>query len=258
MGKKYYFLGSALPLLSLRVKSDVTYAELLSLMEWNLTEKDKGIVRIFKAYIDLKNLKQLWLREPLDHRGNLNEKSLNEALFSKDGLPEFVFEFIEKFASDEDRIKNFPYLLVRFFEEEKKGRKSDFLDFYFGLEHRIILITTALRAKKTNKDLPEEFSYEDKLDFLVKKLIDQGAASHLEMGKEQMEIADLFENHYKEPKKLYLAFLEYRFQKIAEEAEKKPFSIDQIVGYLAGIMLIEDYFRLNEGVGKKILDGLLR
>lgn len=255
---KYYFLGSAFPLLSLKVKSDLTYGEMSRLMQWNLTPKDQEIIRAFKTYIDLKNLKQLWLKQPLDPRGNLDEKGLNEALLLKDGLPEIVFEFLEKFNSDKARIKNFAYVLGGFFTRELANPKSDFLSFYFEMERSVILITVALRAKKLQRDLAEEFTYEDQTDFLVRSLLDQSAATRPELETDKMGVVDLFENNYQDPKKLQMAFLEYRFQSISDEAEKKPFSIDQILGYLAGIMLIEDLFRLSEGAGKKTLDALLR
>ena len=126
------------------------------------------------------------------------------------------------------------------------------------MERTVILITVALRAKKVQRDLTEEFMYEDHSNFLVKALLDQRAASRPELETDKMVIVDLFEQNCNDPKKLQMAFLEYRFQKISDEAEKKPFSIDQILGYLAGVILIEDLFRLNAGAGKKILDGLLR
>ncbi len=258
MKKKYYFLGSALPLLDLKVKNEITYADLVELMRWNLTEEDRNIIHSFKSYIDLKNLKKLWLNEELDPRGNLKEKELREAIFTQDGLPEFVFKFVERFSSDEDKIKNFPYLLTRFFYQMKQYARSDFLRFYFHLEHAIILITTALRAKKTDKNLEEELSYEDKTNFLVKTLLQQQGFEHLELEPGYMKIVELFENNYQDPKNMYLAFLEYRFQQVAAKAEENPFSIDQILGYLVGIMLMEDFFRLNESTGKKILDGILR
>ena len=255
---KYYFLGTAFPLLSLQVKSDLNYGELSRLMQWNLSSKDQEIIGVFKTYIDLKNLKRLWLKQPLDLRGNLDERNLNEALLLKDGLPEVVFEFIEKFTSEQARIKNFSYVLSRFLREEIAHSKSDFLRFYFEMERAVILITIALRAKRLQRDLAEEFMYEDQSDFLVRALLDQSAASRPELDMDKMVIVDLFEQNCNDPKKLQMAFLEYRFQKISDEAEKKPFSIDQILGYLVGVMLIDDLFRLNAGTGKKILDGLLR
>lgn len=255
---KYYFLGSALPLLSFKNKSDLSYQDFSLLMEWNLQPKDKEVVKAFKTYIDLKNLKQLWLKMPVDPRGNLDDKSLNEALFTKDNLPDYVFDFTDKFASGEDRIKHFRWILVEFFKRQKAEPKSRFLRFYFDMEHDIAVITTMLRARLLQKDLEEEFVYEDKTDLLVKTLLEQKGQGHVNLDPEKMKIAELFEKNYQNPEKLNLAFLEYRFQRISTAAEKNPFSIDQILGYLAAIMLIEDLFRLNESSGKLILDKLLR
>ena len=125
----YYFLASALPALSLKAKLELTCSELLPLMEWNLSGQDWQEVQNLRSYIDIRNIKALFLKRPLDPRGNLDAKGLNEALLFKDLMGETVFDFLEKYPLEEKRLKHFPELLSGFLQEPKS--LSPFLNFYF-------------------------------------------------------------------------------------------------------------------------------
>jgi len=92
---QYYFLGSVLPSLKIGKKPDLLFEDLMELFRENLHESDLENVTLIRQYIDLKNVRQLLKKQPLDPRGNLTEKELDEALLNSAELPEYLFEYLD-------------------------------------------------------------------------------------------------------------------------------------------------------------------
>jgi hypothetical protein len=84
----YFFLAASLPPLVLGQKPDITFDELMNRFEINLTPEDLEKSKVMRRFIDLHNIRSLLLEEPIDPRGNLNEKALDEALLIKNILPQ--------------------------------------------------------------------------------------------------------------------------------------------------------------------------
>jgi hypothetical protein len=254
---KYYFLLCSLPSISIGTKPEISFLELENYLKWNLTEADKKILFSFRQYIDIKNLKNLWLEKKIDPRGNLDEKTFHEALLTEDFFPVYVFTYLKKHVSTEEKITYFPVLEIEFFHDQIENFQSPFLLSFFKLERESKLILTALRAKNLKRDITIELAGEDKKDPLVDSILRQKDESLYEPPKEYIQLYNIFLKYQSEPKALYKAFLEYCFQKYEYFSERGPFTIDQILGYLANLILVEDYYYLNQEKGNSIVDSLL-
>jgi len=255
---EYYFLGVSFPPLAIGQKPPISFQELRERLEANLTlpdwEKFKDLLRL----IDLANIRAEWLEGPFDPHGNLSHKELEEALLVKEGLPGFIIDYLERYDSIEDRLRFFPSLYTTLCLEMQEKYPDGFLHEYYRLEREIRLILTALRAKHFGKDIVRELQFEDPRDSLIAEIIAQKDASEYNPPLDGLVLKTLFNRCVEDPKELYKALLEYRFEKIEEMEQQGPFSIDAILGYAARLMLVESWNDLDNDRGKELVERLSR
>jgi len=251
--KNYYFLVPSLPPLSLREKPDITFEKLAANLEIGLTKGDLEKTRVLRRFVDIGNIRSLLLEEKIDPRGNLNEKELDEALLVKNILPQYVFDFLDQFEKVSDRIRNFSGLYSLYFTMEIPQAEG-FLKKYLIFERECRLVLLALRAKQLGRDVVKELQFEDLSDPLVAQILAQRDSDHYDPPEEYKELKELIASCYGDPWLENRVFAEYRFKKIDEMSEKQLFSIDQILAYLAKLMIIEYLLELDEERGKLILD----
>ncbi len=251
--KNYYFLVPSLPPLFLREKPDITFERLIANLEIGLTKEDLEKTRVLRRIVDISNIRSLLLEEKIDPRGNLNEKELDEALLIKNILPEYVFDFLDQFEKPADRIRNLSGLLSQYFAMEIP-RAEGFLKRYLVFERECRLVLLALRAKRLGRDIVKELQFEDFTDPFVAQILAQKDADQYEPPEEYKELKELIASCYGDPWLENRVFAEYRFKKIDEMSEKQPFSIDQILAYMAKLMIVEYLLELDEERGKSILD----
>ena len=254
---KYYFLLCSLPSLNIGSKPEVTFLELKKYLDWNLSTIDKEVLYSYMQYIDIKNLKNVWLGKSIDLRGNLDEKAINEGLLTEDFFPEFVFDYLKRFETIDEKINNFSKLEVEFIKYQIENTKNKFLSSYFTFERETKLILTALRAKKLKRDISKELEIEDKKDSLVVNILSQKEANDYHPPKEYELLKDLFLKHQDTPKALNKGFMEYCFHRYTVIPENDLFTIDQILGYISNLILVEDYYYLDHEKGKLIVDSLI-
>jgi hypothetical protein len=248
----YYFIPAALPPLTLGAKPEISFKELREMLSMNLTRADfKTFKRLLRS-VDLYNIKALWLGLPLDDRGNFNAKDLEEALLVRDSLPMYLSEYLERYESASDRIRYFSSLYASLYRDEETG----FLGKYFHLEREINLILTALRAKKSGRDVARELQFEDPFDPFVAQILAQKDAPDYAPPHEYEELKALFLANSQDPKKLAFAILEYRFKKIEEFEENEHFTLDQILAYAARLLIVESWDRLDKERGSIAVEEL--
>jgi hypothetical protein len=249
----YYFLASSLPPLELGSRPDITFEELKSRLEVNLTKEDFQKTVVLRRYVDLHNIRCLLLEEPFDSRGNLEEKELDEALLIQDILPQYVFDFLNQFENSADRISHFSGLISRYFMEEIPKQRG-FLLKLLSFEKAWRLVMLALRAKQVGRDIAKELQFEDPTDPFVAQILAQKDAPDYQPPDEFADLKELIDSCGADPWQKYKVFATYRFNKIEQMVEKPLFSIDWILSYLAQLMIVEEQYELNETKGKVILD----
>jgi hypothetical protein len=251
--RNYYFVVPSLPPLSLNEKPEITFEELMTRLALNLSKKDFEKVRILRRLVDVYNIRALLMEEPIDPRGNLNEKELDEALLVHAGLPDYIFEFLDQFEKVPDKIKHFSGLLAAYFNEEIAKQKG-FLHKYLIFERECRLVMLALRAKQLGRDVVKELQFEDPTDPMVAQILAQKDSDRYDPPQEYQDLKELIAACYPDPWAENRAFAEYRFKKIEELAEASRFGIDQILRYVAQLMIIENILELDAEKGRMILD----
>ncbi|NGX35924.1 MAG: hypothetical protein K1000chlam1_00760 [Candidatus Anoxychlamydiales bacterium] len=253
--QKYYYLATALPTISLKAKPDITFEELKFMFKLNLSDTDLKKAILFKRFIDITNLRLLWLNKEIDPRGNLNAAELEDVILIKDVFADFVFDFLDRYEKKEDRLKNFSFLVATFFREVM-GSSTGFLQFYFKLEREMRLVLTALRAKKMRIDLLKELQFEDLTDDFVQYILAQKDSDDFDAPAEYSKVKKIYKNNINDPADMHKKLLEFKFNQIETFSEKKPFTIDQILSYATCLMIIEDFNKLNVDVGLEKLEKL--
>jgi Protein of unknown function (DUF2764) len=254
---KYYFLGCALPELSIEKACDISIDELSTMLEMNLSDLDLNKLNSVKFLNDLNNLKAFLLNEPIDTNGNFNATQLEDILLAKADLPDFAIDFLNKYESDQLRVKYFAELLANFFNwaiTEFTG----FLRKYFDFERKMRLSLAAIRAKRFNFNLEQEFQFEDLSDPFVAYLLAQKDLESIEPEGDFKQLLDIYNHHINDPMMLNKAIIEWKLNQIYAIEEQYPFQIDEILGYYIRLMLIEKWHKLNTLNNKDVVNQLSR
>lgn len=252
----YYFLAASLPPLVFGEKPDLSFEELTSRLEINLMKVDFEKTVVFRRYIDIGNIRALLLEESIDPRGNLNEKELDEALLLKDGLPEYVFDFLDQFEGISEKLRNFSGLFSVFFSQEQT-RSDGFLRAYFEFERSWKLVMLAVRAKEFGRDITKELQFEDFTDSLVAEVLAQRDSSSYHPPADFTTLKEIFLSCGSDPWQQYRQTTKWCFERIEQLVSRPLFSIDWILAYMAQLLLVEHCSELDEAKGKMILDAFV-
>ncbi len=255
--KKYYFLASLLPLLKMGQLPEIPFWEFKELCKQNLTDGDKEKAAVIRRYVDLQNLRPFWQNKDLDPHGNYDAKEMEEHLLLEEGFPDYVFEFLRERETLEQRLKDFPFLLVQFFSEEIE-KADHFLKEYLTFERNWRLILVAIRSKLYKRDLMEELQYEDPSDDLVIYLIAQKDAPEFSAPEGYENLEELFNEFKTEPLKLLWELSQWRLQQILDLPQRGTFSIDRILCYLAQLIIIENWMKLNQEQGIDVVENIMK
>jgi hypothetical protein len=252
----YYFLAPSLPPLTLGDKPEFSFEELISRLEINLGKKDLEQTTVLRRFIDLHNIRSLLLEESIDPRGNLNEKELDEALLLKDGLPSYVFDFLDRYDNVKEKVHHFSGLLSAYFREEV-AIQTGFLRSYLSFEREWRLVMLALRSKQLKRDVVRELQFEDFSDPMVAQILAQRDADRYDPPIEYQDLKDRFSSVAPEPWDQYKLFAQWRFRRIEELVERPFFSLDWILSYMAQLLIVENWTVLDNEKGKMVLDALV-
>jgi len=252
----YYFLAASLPPLVLGEKPDLSFEEVASRLSINLQKGDYRKAAVLRRFIDVGNIRSLFLEESVDPRGNMTEKELDEAMLLKDGLPEYVFDFLDRFESVSEKVRNFPGLFSLYFAQEmekERGFLKDFLEF----ERSWRLVMLAIRSKEMGRDIVRELQFEDFSDPLVAQILAQKDSEEYDPPPEFSELKEKFLSCGNDPWQQYRTVAKWRFDRIEELVGQPLFSIDWILSYMARLLIAEHWNELDEQKGKMILDAFV-
>lgn len=252
----YYFLAASLPPIALGDKPDLSFEELVSRLAINIEQIDLQKTIVFRRSIDLNNIRALFLEDAIDSRGNLSEKELDQALLLQDGLPDYVFDFLDKFESVQEKLRFFPGVLAAYFREET-SLQSGFLKRYLEFERAWRLVMVGIKAKELGRDLTEELQFEDSKDALVMDLLAQKDAVSYEPPPEFVSLKEKYLACGPDPYLQFKEIAKWRFQRIEELVEEPLFSIDWILGYMAQLLLVEQWNELDPEKGEIILEAFV-
>lgn len=241
----YYFVASSLPALRLYEPAEIKFDDFITLVQTEFKPSDFAQVREIRTLTDINNLSSYWRGEPIDPRGNMSLPEMEEALSTLVGWPEYVYPFLERYTSKEERIRHFSFLLVSFFREEIPLQRG-FIQKYLMFEREWRLVMLGLRAKQLGRDVTVELQYEDPADTIVGQILAQRDTKAYEPPDGYEDLKGLFDEKREEPLALQKALYAYRFNKIESLIEGEIlFSLDYILGYMVQLMIIENMQELE-------------
>ena len=253
----YYFLGTILPELHFDQPPEITFRDFQQLMKDNLSLSDYAKTNTIRMFYDIINLRAYWKGEPFDLIGTLDGPEMEEALVTRSMMPSYVFDFLDKYESKEERLRHFTELLSSFFRLELQDATGYMKD-YFRLERELRLVLLAFRAKKLGKDLYTELQYENPEEDLVAQILAQKDAPQYEPPEKYEEIKTLLNKNQDNPLELQKALLKYRFNKIEEWLGLDMFSIDRILGYMVELIMVERWQHLDKQKGLEIVESMFK
>lgn len=254
---KYYFVGSYLPELKIGMPLEISFDDFDRLLRMNLSEHDYEKTKIIRRLWDIENLRSYWKKEPLDPRGNLDEKDIEEALLDGEGVPSYVRHFLDRHESDEQRLQFFPELISAYFREESKNA-SGFLKQILLFQRELLLTLVAFRAKKIGRSMALELQYEDPEDPFILELMAYKDAPAFEPPEKHENLKSIFEEHSEAPLEFHKALGEYTFDMIDQMVGLQLFTVDRILGYLVQLVLAEKWLELDKAKGTEIVDRFVK
>jgi len=235
--QNYVFLGTVLPPLQFGQQLDFGFDALLEIYKMNMNRSDLEKVESIRRYIDLRNVLEHLKKNLLDHRGNLTEREIDEALLSREGLPSYLYDYLDEHETVEEQIQHFSKVFMQFFNGSQQ-KKGSFLEFLFSFEREWRLLMVGYRAKELNLDIAKELQHEDFHDPFVMQILAQKDSPYFEFPFEYSELGDGLKDLQKDPMEHYDFMAEFRFDQIEERIQNVPFSVDYALGYLVQFMIV--------------------
>jgi Protein of unknown function (DUF2764) len=246
--KRYFYLAASLPELGLDFKPNITFNDFIEDAKTYLKKEDYEFVTIIRELIDIENIRRLLLEQSIDDRGNLTETALDEAVLGKVDLPSYAVDFLDNFSDTKSRLDNFASLYAGFFSFYKNTKNSS-LNQYLSFEHELRLWIALLRAQKMGQDFSQALQFEDSKDSLIMSMLVQNQNPDLSIPDEFKKLKSIFESFSANPVTLQKKIEEFRLNKIDELVQDKFFSIDVILGFIAKLLIIEQWQSLNHEEG---------
>lgn len=255
--KEYPFVGGILPELKIGEPPEITFPQLDFILKMNLTDGDYDQALIFRRYTDFQNIRRFINKEELDPHGILNEKEIEEALLTRSGFPAYLFDFLDKYENDHERLKHVAELQSIHYQQEILEAKG-FVKEYMIFERDWRRIFCVLRAKKMGRDIAEELKYENPNDGLMQLILEQKDLNTFDPPDEYIDLKEIFEKYAESPMDLHRALYEYRFHKITQMCGLEVFTLKRILGYMIQLILVEKWNELNQLKGIEFIDNLIK
>lgn len=247
-----YFAYSSLPPLDFTSKPDISTEGLLDLFTLNLSERQMNKVRTFQLWIDLHNI-----YESFDARGAYSKSTLKDLLKHEERLPDYVFEFLALYEDDEERERNFAWLIAAYFQKERQ-RNNGFVRKFLKFENEWRIVMTAYRSKKTRKNLGRELQFENSDDPIVAMaLMQKDTHSAFVFPYEYKDLERIIVEAGPDPSKQLEAMTLYRFNFYQEHIVKHPFTLEALIAYMMALWILEDYYALKQDKGELLLANIV-
>jgi hypothetical protein len=244
------FVGAALPPLSFGEMPEISFDQLASYVGENLSKEAQRGFELLRLSIDIENVRRYLLGEPIDSRGTLSEKELEEAILNDVFLPDYVGTFLDTYQDEADRASYFGLVLSDFYriaQEETTGFVRD----YFAFERNLRLALTVYRMRALKGNLAKELQFEDPTDPLVAELLAAKDSPTFQFPYDFSDLEPILSAAGDDPMKQYMAMAQYRFTWIEHYPTGPLFSHDSILSYAMAHLIAEDVASLDSQIGWK-------
>ncbi len=253
----YYFLATALPALEWGVPPELSPEELRDLLDDHLTASDRLQLMNWRLLFTLENLRALWRGLPVSRWGTMSQVELEEALLLQEGLPGYVYLFMERYTDREKRLQHFPSLIKTYYQEAIRQTRG-LIQRYLQFDRELSLVMVGFRAKRLGRDLLQELQFEDPEDPLVAQILAQRDAAVFEPPSVYLALRPLFHAAHDHALQLYEAIAYVRFKWLQDTLDgTAPFSFDSIAAYVMQYYILRQWSKLDFKRGAQIVDTLV-
>ncbi len=253
----YYFLETALLPLEFPDELSMDFDQILYLYGENLSKSDMQALSTLRMYIDLQNIRSLYLGYPINTKGSLSKEELERSLEDGEYFDQEIFDILNQFEEPKEKVKNFPLVLKCFFDREIE-KCSGFLKWFFEFEKYSKIILCGFRCKNMKRDVSEELAFEDPLDPVVSEVFSQKDSPHFEPPSGFEDLVEILHLSKERPKMQYHDFSEYRFRMTKKQIEMSSFTLDWLLGYIILFVILEDYHNTNPEEGTNTLNKMMK
>jgi len=254
---QYYYAGTVIPGYSLEFPPEIDFDNVRTWLSTNLSKKDYEKAVVIRRFFDIENIRNLWTKEEFYPYGNLDHNQLEEALLAYTGLPGYVYDFIDKYDTAEERLKYFSELVAAYFLEES-AMAEGFLKEYLEFERAFRLVMVGLRAKELGRDVAVELQFEDPNDDIVAQILAQKDSPTYEPPAQFEALKPMLQELNETPLLFHKALLEFKFRSYEEMVGLSVFSIDRILAYLVEHILVTRWFSLNKKKGHELVETIVQ
>lgn len=242
-----YFLAASLPPIRLGEEPELSMADLDQLLADNCSKSQLDTIALLRRLLDLDNVRHVIRGEPVSLWGTLTQKEIEEALLNKVGLPDYVFEILDRHEGTQAQVEAFDEIFFAFFRAEAH-EETGFLKEFYTFERVLHQCLTAYRAEKLGRSLQEALKYADQTSLIIKALP--------EFPYEFKDLSELLDTLPDEPIEQYMALMRYRFEKFDTLYNGNPFSLSGVMVYMLKLMIAEEWYLLDEKEGENRLNAL--
>lgn len=253
---EYYFIGTLLSEVKIGEKPKLSFVELKQLLRDMLTSSDYKRVEAVLEIENLENLRALWSSRSASPYG-LSEHALEEFLYNE-LQSNYLKDYLDKYTTAEMRLQHFPELFTAYYQEKLIFQTQGFVAEYLHFEWTFLLIQSAFRSKKLNRNLEDVLQVEDRKEDLVQQLIAQKDSNSFIVPQEFKPLQEILERYYSSPIELYQALCIYKFEKLEELAGSAVFSIERILAHLLQVMIAERWLGLDKDKGSQLVDQYIK
>lgn len=235
---QYYFFGTSLAPLQWGVQPEISLGSFLSLARENLNQPDYEKIQVIQRLYDLENIGALWKGQPLNPYGSFSAHELEEALIEGALLPGYVYDFMEQFKANEERLSHFIKILTDFFAVEI-GKAQGLLKQLLNFERSLRLNLVLARSKLWKRPMAHELQFEDPQNELAAYLLSQKEADSFEPSEGYEALKKIVRDYKEDPVSLHQALLRFRFEQYEAASGLQVFSSDRILTYFLTLILFD-------------------
>lgn len=226
------------------------------LFKMNLSNQDWIKVQKIRLLFDLRNTVESSSQSLLFPYGNYSKEDLQQLVLGEEIFNQETLDMIKQYENHADLRKHFYPILTRYFQTvigEEKGFVKDF----FIFEHQMRILLTAYRAKRMNRSVLTELSYEDIADPFVTDIFNQKEAAKFEFPYGFEELQPELEST-SSPQKEHEVVFRFKFQHFQKNVDEDYDSVDSLLAYMVQLIYLEGYYQLSEERGQEIIQQLLK
>ncbi len=259
--KKYYYVVSGLPEISFDTKLPFTLNDMLDEYQEDLKGEAEH-VNLIILNNDLRNLKDMFKEDGGDEKDRhlpsiYSIDELKEIVKVRDGVPEFVVDFLERYESRQDYLNNFHELEKGYFIYGTTS-SNEFLSKYFQFELDFRNVISAVRSRGKETDIIK-YTAGTGDEIVLSKVRNNKSLPDFGLSGEAKWVEKVISAFDKDdPLNLEETIDKIRFEQIDDMILSMGFESDVLFAYMIKLQILERWASFDQDKGKKYIRNIVK